>query len=49
MITDYTPWIILGIITIGNFCLAWVCISYAKLAQEACRKSLGITHEGKPE
>ena len=43
MTSDYTPWIILGlIITLANFGLAWVCMNYARLAQEACRKALGV-------
>ena len=45
MTTDYPTWIILGIITLANFGLALVCIKFAKLAQQACRKALDTVYE----
>jgi len=39
---DLEGWIILGVITLANIGCAFVSRSYARLAQEACRQSLGI-------
>lgn len=39
---DLEGWIILGVITLANIGCAFVSRSYARLAREACRQSLGI-------
>lgn len=39
---DLEGWIILGVITLANIGCAFVSRSYARLAQKACRHSLGI-------
>ena len=39
---DIELMIILGVLTVGNIACAYVSMRFAKIAQEACRKSLGI-------